>query len=313
MKVQNELNLFASPWSPPTWMKYPKAYNYGTMIQEEKVLQAYALYFLKFIQAYAQEGIKINQIHVQNEPMSSQKFPSCKWTGEELCEFIGNYLGPLFDEENIDTEIWLGTLNGPEVDDRFLTTRFNDYANIVLSNDEVRKYVSGVGYQWRGKYGLQRTRMAWPDMKYMQTENECGDGQNSWQYARYVFDLIWHYFVNGVNSYIYWNMVLEPGGESTWGWNQNSMITIDPEKQEIIFNPEFYLMKHLSHFIKQGAVRLGLVGSWSANALAFENPDESIIIVIHNPFNSTKTVQFKAGDKKVSADLKPLSFNTIKL
>ncbi|MFW6270813.1 MAG: glycoside hydrolase family 30 protein, partial [Bacillota bacterium] len=311
MKYQNKLKLFASPWSPPTWMKSPQAYNYGSLIFEDKVLNAYALYFSKFVEAYAEEGIKIDQIHVQNEPMSSQKFPSCKWTGEEFRDFIRDYMGPKFKENEIETEIWLGTLNGPEVDDRFLTTRYNDYANIVLSDQKARKYISGVGYQWRGKYAVQRTKMAWPEMKLMQTENECGDGKNTWEYSRYVFDLIWHYFVNGVSSYIYWNMVLEPGGESTWGWNQNSMITVDPETQEVIYNPEFYLMKHFSKFVKRGAVRFSLKGSWNANSLGFKNLDGSKIIVIHNPFKELKTVNIKTNNKNISVELKPLSFNTI--
>lgn len=58
---------------------------------------------------------------------------------------------------------------------------------------------------------------------------------------------------NGVNSYIYWNMVLESEGKSTWGWKQNSMITIDPITKQIIYNPEFYVVKHFSHFIECGA------------------------------------------------------------
>ena len=310
-KYQKNLKLFASPWSPPTWMKFPQSNNYGTLIFEDKVLNAYALYFSKFVEAYSEEEIKIDQIHVQNEPMSSQKFPSCKWTGEELREFIRDYLGPKFEKEDIDVEIWLGTLNGPEVDDRFLTTRFNDYANIVLSDQKARKYISGVGYQWRGKYAIQRTKMAWPEIKLMQTENECGDGNNTWEYARYIFDLIWHYLVNGVSSYLYWNMVLEPGGESTWGWNQNSMITVGPETQEVIFNPEFYLMKHFSSFVKRGAVRIGLKGSWNANSLAFQNPDGGRIIVIHNPFKKLKKINLKTNSENISVDLKPLSFNTI--
>src|SRR5690625_3864829 len=93
LKMNPDLKLFASPWSPPTWMKSPKAYNFGTLRWEKRVLEAYALYFVKFIQAYEKEGIKIDQIHVQNEVVADQKFPSCVWTGEQLREFIAKYLG----------------------------------------------------------------------------------------------------------------------------------------------------------------------------------------------------------------------------
>jgi len=86
-KYSGKLNLFASPWSPPTWMKFPEVYNFGTLIWEERNLKAYALYFKKFIEEYEKEGIKIDQIHIQNEPIADQKFPSCVWSGERMRDF----------------------------------------------------------------------------------------------------------------------------------------------------------------------------------------------------------------------------------
>src|SRR5579859_6029558 len=104
-----------------------------------------------------------------------------------------------------------------------------------------RAYVSGVGYQWAGKSAVQRTYQSWPDLQLMQTENECGDGTTTWAYAHSVFTRMHPYLSNGVNSYMYWNMVLPPGGRSTWGWPQNTMITIDPAHQTVTYNPEFYV------------------------------------------------------------------------
>lgn len=310
-KRRPDMKLFASPWSPPTWMKFPRAYNHGTIIWEERILKAYALYFLKFVKAYEVEGIKINQIHVQNEPMSDQKFPSCIWTGEEFREFIANYMGPLFEKEGLDTEIWLGTLNGPEVDHRFLHTMYDDYANLVLSDPDARKYIKGVSYQWQGKNALQQTYQSWPEMRLMQSESECGDGNNTWEYARYVYYLFRHYFTNGVNSYIYWNMVLEPGGMSTWGWHQNSLITVRPDTKEVVYNPEFYLMKHFSYFVKPGAVRMGTRGHWSGSSVVFENPDGEIVIIVCNGMNKKRTFTFKGNGKEMTVELKPFSFNTL--
>jgi glucosylceramidase len=305
-----DMKLFASPWSPPTWMKFPKTYNFGTLIWEKKILDAYALYFLKFVEAYKKEGIEINQIHIQNEPMSSQKFPSCIWTGEQFREFIGEYIGPLFEKHKSATEIWLGTINGPETDYRQLYTDYDDYANLVLSDENSAKYVKGVSYQWAGKYAVQRTHESWPEIKLMQSENECGDGENTWEYAHYIFRLLRHYFANGVNSYIYWNMILEQGGISTWGWNQNSMISINPSTKEVIYNPEFYVMKHFSHFIERGAVRLGTNGHFTGNSLAFENPDGSIVIVVNNAMRKERKISIKVKDNKFTLILKPYSFNT---
>jgi glucosylceramidase len=310
---RSDMKLFASPWSPPTWMKFPRAYNHGTMIWKKEILEAYALYFLRFVQAYEKEGIKIHQIHVQNEPMSDQKFPSCVWKGEQFREFIAEYLGPLFEKNNLDTEIWLGTLNGPEVDHRFLHTGYDQYANLVLFDDKARKYVKGVSYQWAGKYAVQQTHESWPELRLMQSENECGDGTNNWAYAHYVFNLFRHYLSNGVNSYIYWNMILEPSGRSTWGWTQNSMITINPETKEVIYNPEFYGMKHFSHFIQPGAVRLKTRGHWNGNSVVFQNPDGEIVIVVGNNMPKPRMFTFRGAGREVTVEVQPFTFNTLTL
>ncbi len=166
------------------------------------------------------------------------------------------------------------------------------------------------GYQWAGKYALQQTQAAYPEVPLMQTESECGDGANTWLYAQYIFELMWHYFTNGISAYIYWNMVLPPGGQSTWGWKQNSMMTIDPALKSVRLNPEYYLMKHFSHTVDAGAVRLGLSGIWAANALAFENPDQSISLIITNPFNDVRQLPLNLGKLSFTTKLAPASFNT---
>lgn len=304
-QINPDLSFFVSPWSPPAWMKFPQAYNYGTLVWEKKNLEAYALYFVKYIQAFEKMGIPIAQLHIQNEPCSTQKFPSCIWTGEEFREFIGEYLAPSFRTHGINTDIWLGTINGPEVDDRYDKTRYNDYANIVLEDEACRESVKGIAYQWAGKYAMQKTHMAFPELELIQSESECGDGKNTWAYARYIFEMMHHYFINGASAYVYWNMILEPGGRSTWGWNQNSMVTV--ENGKAIYNPELYVMKHFSHFVKPGARLLNLQGRWNANAIGFENPDGEKCLVIMNPFREEKSITVE--DKTYT--LPSQSFNTI--
>ncbi|MEM1504640.1 glycoside hydrolase family 30 protein [Domibacillus sp. 8LH] len=312
LKRNPDLQLFASPWSPPTWMKFPKAYNYGTIRWEPEILKAYALYFVKFVQAYAEEGIKIHQVHVQNEVVADQKFPSCVWTGEQLREFIRDYLGPAFKEHGLQTEIWLGTINGI-VEDLFAKSA-SDYDAIAaptLSDPEAAQYVAGVGYQWAGKYALQQTVQSYPEKRYMQTENECGDGQNTWEYAQYVFNLYRHYFVNGVNAYVYWNMVLEPEGKSTWGWKQNAMITAQVTEQKALFNPEYYVMKHFSHFIEPGARRLETAGPWTGTTVAFQNPDGTKVVILQNPFKEEREAQIGIDGAAYTFLLEAESFHTI--
>ena len=135
-----ELSLFASPWSPPTWMKFPKVYNYGNFIMTDENLKAYALYFKKYLEAYEVEGIQISQLHVQNEIFANQKFPSCVWSGEDLRKFISEYL---IDEVGDKTEIWFGTINGPEMGQLMLTTRHNGFLNLIMQDPKCAKNISG--------------------------------------------------------------------------------------------------------------------------------------------------------------------------
>lgn len=299
---RQDLYLFASPWSPPTWMKYPKSYNYGTLVWTPEYLQAYAQYFVKFIQAYAQIDIPINAVHVQNEPNSDQKFPSCLWTGEKMRDFVRDYLGPAFEESGLTTEIWAGTIERPH---------YNNWAWTILSDPAARAYVKGIGYQWAGQGAVQRTKLAWPDLPIIQTENECGNGENSWEYAHYVFDLIHHYILNGVEAYLYWNMALQNGGLSTWGWTQNTLISVDKEEGRFTYNPEFYLLKHFSAFVKPHSRVLQTSGMWAGNTVAFKNPDGSVIGVIQNPSSEQRQVQVKIADEHVEYTLPPQSFSTI--
>ncbi|RMD79291.1 MAG: glycosyl hydrolase [Lentisphaerae bacterium] len=299
------LKLFASPWSPPTWMKFPPVYNYGRLIQTEENLRAYALYLVKFLQAYACRGLPIAQLHVQNEPVADQKFPSCVWTGEEMRDFIRDYLAPAFKEAGVDTGIWLGTLN---------TDDYDGFVHTVLSDERACASVAGIGLQWAGKGMVQRVRLAWPQKPVIQTENECGNGTNTWAYAHYVYRLFWHYITNGVVAYTYWNMVLEPGGESTWGWKQNSLVTVDPQNGEVHWNPEFFVMKHFSHFVERGARRLAVSNNFAANSVAFRNPDGQVVVVLENPFRRRFRVGIEAeGRERVVVELPEFGFATLVL
>ncbi|MDD3504044.1 MAG: glycoside hydrolase family 30 protein [Eubacteriales bacterium] len=309
MKYQPDLYLFASPWSPPTWMKTKKAYNYGRIKMEPEVLKAYANYFRLFIEAYEQEDITINQVHIQNEPMADQKFPSCLWYGEDMRIFIRDYIGPVFKNNDLKAEIWLGTINGPFVDFRWPGYGAPDYdfyeqfANTILSDHEARKYISGVGVQWGGKHQLEQVRSSYPDMRIMQTESECGDGLNDWAQAEYIFTQMRYYFHQGAERYIYWNMILPVGGESTWGWKQNALCAYDQGTDTILYHPEYYLMKHFSAYVDPEAVVLGTSGQWNASSVVFRNPDNSIVIVIGNGMDRERTFIFDYGEGVINENI----------
>lgn len=320
-----DIKIWASPWSPPSWMKWNKHYacsvpwqgldpkynnhlsadkqgKEGTnmFIQKDDYLQSYALYFSKFIQEYRKQGIEISTVMPQNEFNSCQIFPSCTWTSSALANFVGNYLGP--EMKKLDVEIMFGTMERPNP----------ALVDTILLDKKASRYVKGIGFQWAGKDAAPEIHKKYPKLKLYQTEQECGDGKNDWNYCCYAWDLMKHYFNNGVSAYMYWNISLEKGGFSRWGWQQNSLITVDASTKTYHYNYEYYLLKHFSHFVKPGAHLIETNGTFH-NLLAFVNPDKSIVIVVQNEMSETREITFKLGTKTFSATLEPKSFNTISI
>lgn len=298
-KRQADIEFFASPWSPPTWMKFPKVYNYGRLVQTAENLKAYALYFRKFIEEYSKEGVKISAVAPQNEFFADQKFPSCLYSPKELEAFMCC----LCDELGDTAEVYYGTCNGPDPYSEH--GLHNEYLNYLMQNPVLRKNVKGAAFQWNGKFAVMQAKEDYPHLDIIQSECQCGDGNNTWDYAMYLYHLIHHYTLNGARANIYWNMALENDGVSTWGWRQNSLLSVKDGDFE--FNPDFYMLKHFSHFVKRGAVLLSVKGEMSSNTTAFRNPDGKTVAVILNPFEKPKTVNIRGENLR----LEPRSFNTI--
>ena len=314
-----ELKIWASPWCPPAWMKYVKHYacksdpkvndlpgpridREGTdmFIQEDPYLKAYALYFGKFIDAYAAKGINIFAVAPQNEFNSCQNFPSCTWTSAALANFIGKYLGPEMEKRNVD--IMFGTMERPNV----------ALVDTIMDDPLAGKYIKSIGFQWAGKRAIPEVHKRYPHMPLYQTEQECGNGKNDWKFAVYVWDLMRHYFSNGANVYTYWNISLEKGGISRWGWAQNSLVVVDPETKQYNFTFEYYVMKHYSHYVLPGAKRIETSTGYE-DLIAFKNTDGSIVLLVGNPDETEKTISIKCDDRVIRPVLKSNSLNTIVL
>jgi glucosylceramidase len=320
---QPDLAVWASPWSPPTWMKTNRHYAgalphpafqsvenglrpdqtgaEGTDMfrLEEPYLAAYAQYFARFVDAYRELGIPIGMVMPQNEFNSPQVFPSCTWTPEGLARFI-RHLGPTMRDRDVD--VFLGTLE--RADDTIV--------HAVLSDPVAAQYVAGVGLQWHGKGAIPFLHHDRPDLRLYQTEQECGDGRNDWRFARYAWTMLKTYFDHGVNAYLYWNISLETGGVSRWGWAQNSLVTVDSETKSYAFTHEYHLLKHVSHFVAPGAVVVPSSSfSGYENLLVFRNPDGSVVLVMHNDSAEEMPVRVLVGDDLLTVALPPDSFNTI--
>ena len=264
----------------------------------DTVLLAYAKYFVKFVKLYKEQDIDISAIHVQNEFNSCQVFPSCTWTSCGLAEFIKTYLGPQFKKNHIKTNIWLGTIERSNI----------ALVDTILGDKDALKYIKGLGFQWAGKDIIETAHTKYPEMRIMQTENECGDGSNDWKAAEHTFKLMKRYLNGGANSYMYWNMILDKNGLSHWGWKQNSLITIDTKAERAYYNPEYYLFKHFSGFISKGSVKVKVIGY--KDIVAFITPDDNLVIVSANLGNKAYHLRLKVGKKYIEVKLPSKSFNT---
>jgi glucosylceramidase len=317
-KYSPSLKVWASPWSPPSWMKINNHYacvpsgNNGMKPEqstadksdqfrlEDAYLTSYALYFAKYVENYKKQGIDIYAVHVQNEPFFHTVYPGCVWKPASLALFIQKYLKPMFVKHNLSTEIWLGTFNNGN---------FNVFDE-VLKKKDFRDVISGIGLQWAGKNAIGKVHSAYPEMRMMQTESECGYGSFDWNAAEHTYNLIAHYLNNGANSYIYWNMVLDDTGLSTWGWKQNALTTINRQTKNVVYTPEYYVMMHFSKFVLPGSVKVKTYGPYT-NILAFVTPQGKRVVVVYNPNTSDKSVCVRCQNKVFSVKMPPRSITTL--
>jgi glucosylceramidase len=319
-RYQPKLRLWASPWSPPSWMKHNHFYaeaasRHGRtpngirpdqvghegedmFIQEPRYFQAYAKYFARFIEAYRAENISVGMVMPQNEFNSAQNFPSCTWTPAGLARFL-KYLGPEMHARQV--EVFLGTIE--RGDPRLVEA--------VMSDPIAGPLVQGFGVQWAGKSDLPKLHHEYPNLPVFQSEQECGDGTNSWHYTSYCWQLMKHYFRSGASGYMYWNISTAHGGLSTWGWNQNSLIAVDADAHTFRYTNDFYLLKHLTHFVDTGARRLETSGTCD-DTLAFLNPDGATIILLRNELPHPQTIQVQLPGRSIAVELPPDSIATLR-
>ena len=319
MRYQPKLRLWASPWTPPSWMKrnhfYAEAKAYPGMkdngitaeqvghegedmfIQEPRYFEAYAQYLGRFIDAYAREGIRVGMVMPQNEFNSAQNFPSCTWTAEGLARFLRR-LGPEMQRRGV--EVFFGTME--RGNPRLFET--------VMADKEAAQFVRGIGLQWAGKNALPALHEQYPGLTIYQSEQECGDGTNTWSYAGYCWQLMKHYFRSGASGYMYWNISLEDDGLSTWGWRQNSLVSVSAAAKTLRWNRDYFLLKHLTHFVDVGAVLLKSTGTFD-DALVFRNPDGGVAVLLRNEQPHAQLVQVKVGEREVAVELAADSVGTL--
>jgi glucosylceramidase len=270
------------------------------MKSDGQTLDAHALYLARFVEKYAEVGINVEAVHPQNEPGYPQDYPSCSWSASVFADHIANHLGPLFAQRLPNTEIWCGTMSNPNS---------TSIVSAVMGGSAAQ-YIDGIGLQW-GMEGNAATYSNQYSVPVYQTEHKCGNypweggyqqtAPNDHAYAVESWGFIKTWISNGVNAYLAWNMVLDTVGRSldeVRPWAQNALLTVNASSNQLIVTPAYYVFRHCAQFVEPGAVRVGVN---SGDALAFRNPDGSIVVIMYNSGG--------AGQRTVAVGGSTLQFN----
>jgi glucosylceramidase len=283
----NRLNIFASPWSPPAFMKDNDNMLRGGKLKPE-FYQSWANYFVKFIRAYESEGIPIWGVSIQNEPMATQKWESCIFSAEDERDFLKNHLGPTIRKERLaDKKIIVWDHNRDLIYQR---------ARTILTDPKAAQYVWGVGYHWYEPWSggepmfdnVKLVREAFPDKHLIFTEG-CADSFNAdklhdWKLGELYGRSMINDFNSGTVGWTDWNVLLdETGGPNHVKNFCFAPVHADTRTGELIYTNSYYYIGHFSKFVLPGAKRIASSPSRSPLlSAAFVNPDGKVATVVMN-------------------------------
>ena len=321
--IKQALNLigenavfYASPWSPPAFMKSNK-----NMLQGGKLLPEYydnwANYYVKFINAYEEDGIPVWGVTIQNEPMATQKWESCIYSAEEERDFLKNHLGPImenagFGEKNI--VVW-------DHNRDLITNR----ANTIFKDPDAAKYAWGIGFHWYETWtggnpkfdNLALVQESYPDKKLLFTEG-CNEEFHPLKYQhwpnaeRYGHSMI-NDFNNGTVGWTDWNILLDENGGPNHVENFCfAPIHADVITDSLIYTPSYYYLGHFSKFITPGAKRISTSSSQSRlESTSWMNPSGEMITIVLNMSSDKLEYSIYFGDKESKLSINPRAIQTL--
>ena len=272
--INPAINIMATPWSPPIWMKDNGESKGGSLLEKHYI--TYANYLANYIQAMAKEGISIWALTPQNEPLHPGNNPSMLMTSEMQAKFIKTALGPIFKKRNITTKIIVYDHNCDHP----------EYAIDLLNDPETRKYVSGSAFHlYNGDISaLSKVKAAHPDKDLYFTEQWTGyKGDFTGDFMWHVKNVILGAVNNHAKSAIEWNLANDPTyGPHTPGGCTECLGALTISGQDIIRNQSYYIVMQAARFVPAGSIRLGLEVPEGIQAAAFRRPDGKIAILVQN-------------------------------
>lgn len=306
MKYSGDMALFASPWSPPAYMKTNGQMNCGGKLKEE-YFELWSRYFARFIEEYRKNGINIGTVSVQNEPKATQKWDSCVYGAEEERDFVKNYLGKKMQDMGVKILFWDHNKE-----------RIIERANVMLGDEDAAKYIHGVAFHWYSGDHFEQLEM----FKKLYPDKDIVFSEGCYEYSlgaadtvkigeKYAHDMIGN-FNNYCNIFCDWNLVLDENGGPNHVKNFcDAPIMADTINDEFHIHDSYYYIGHFSKYVKKGAKRIGS-SKWTyeLDTVSFKNPDGSIVSVVLNMTDKDRDFCFCINNEMVQAKAEAHSIST---
>jgi glucosylceramidase len=292
--INPAIKIIATPWTAPTWMKTNGSFSGGSLKPE--CYDAYARYFVKFIQTMKAQGITIEAVTPQNEPLNAYNNPAMVMSADEEANFIKNYLGPQFQANNITTKIVIydHNLDHPE------------YPTAILNDPVAASYVDGSAFHlYAGDIGtMSSVHTMFPNKNLYFTEQYTSStGSFSGDLPWHIRNLIIGATRNWSRNVIEWNLASDPNlGPHTSGGCSTCLgaITIGTTYNR---NVSYYVIAHAAKYVRPGSVRIGTDIVGDLQNVAFKNPAGQKVLIVLNTGSSTETFNIKFNGKTVSPSL----------
>ena len=295
LTINPQIKIMGSPWSPPVWMKDNGSSVGGSLLPQ--YYAAYAQYFVKYIQAMAAKGIKIDAITVQNEPQHGGNNPSMVMSSLQQAEFIKNHLGPAFQAATITTKIiiWDHNCDNP------------NYPISILNDAAAKPFIDGSAFHlYAGEIGvLSGVKAAHPDKNLYFTEQWTGangsfDGDLKWHLKNVVIGSM----RNWSKTALEWNLANDPFyGPHTPGGCTECKGALTINASVVTRNVGYYIIAHASKFIPAGSVRIASTTGVSLQSVAFVRPDGKKVVIVLNDSGSSTSFNIKYKGKWAVTEL----------
>jgi len=310
------LRLFASPWSPPAFMKDNNDMLHGGKLLPD-YFRSWALYYTKFIKSYREEGVPVWGITIQNEPMATQIWESCIYQAEDERDFLKNHLGPVMVEEGLsEVNIIVWDHNRDLIVQR---------AQAIFDDPDAAQYAWGIGFHWYEDWsgGVQMydnvalVNELYPDKHILFTEGTPASfdstGYERWDLGEDYGRSMINDFNSGAEGWTDWNVLLdEQGGPNHVGNFCFAPIHADTRTGELIYTNSYHYIGHFSKFIRPGAKRILAAPSRSMLlATGFVNEDGEVAVVVMNPTSNGGQYHLTVGSSSVEVSSLPHSIQTV--